>query len=531
MNRLGGRAPSRALRSLAGLMAGGTFGMALGAGLAMAAVPMAASWAVAQQTTPPATPPASKTKGKPAAAPAPKQPAADTAHHFSGVIGVAIDSIHGAPLRAATVTIVGTKGSGVTDSLGQFRIDSVVPGEYKLQLSHPLLDSIGVAIETQPIAMPLARYAVVRLSTPSQSTVLNLFCPADKRLTGPSAVIGRVLDADTDAPATGARVVLYWTELEVSAATGVHRAPRVREATVDSSGSYHLCGTPASVQGSVRASRGGLATADVPITTQGELVSIAMLHVPSPDTVVTASAPAPAPGAPAAPKPTVPVLRTGRAVVQGRVTDPSGKPIAGAELSVAGAAATTTTGDSGTYTLRGLPSGTQALQVRKLTYSPMQITVDLSARSPQHTDVKLLPAPPTLTPVQVEGKREKGLRNVGFTQRQKSGLGRYLTEDQIAEKLPTVMTDIFTTVPGLMVDYSTGQPQLKGSRGAGGTCLTYVIDGVPTPMQGDFNDYMHPNEVAAVEVYQPSEAPAQFQASGQSDCALVVIWTKTRVGG
>ena len=196
MNRLGGRAPSRALRSLAGLVAGGTFGMALGAGLAMAAVPMAASWAVAQQTTPPATPPASKTKGKPAAAPAPKQPPADTTHHFSGVIGVAIDSIHGGPLRAATVTIVGTKGSGVTDSLGQFRIDSVVPGEYKLQLSHPLLDSIGVAIETQPIAMPLARYAVVRLSTPSQSTVLSLFCPPDKRLTGPSAVIGRVLDAE-----------------------------------------------------------------------------------------------------------------------------------------------------------------------------------------------------------------------------------------------------------------------------------------------------------------------------------------------
>src|ERR1700689_2020124 len=119
MNRLGGRAPSRALRSLTGLMAGGTFGMALGAGLAMAGVPLAASWA------PP--PPATKTKAKPAAAPAPKQPPADTAHHFSGVIGVAIDSIHGGPLRAATVTIVGTKGSGVTDSLGQFRIDSGVP--------------------------------------------------------------------------------------------------------------------------------------------------------------------------------------------------------------------------------------------------------------------------------------------------------------------------------------------------------------------------------------------------------------------
>jgi Carboxypeptidase regulatory-like domain/TonB-dependent Receptor Plug Domain len=533
MNTPGGRAPWRAPRSLAGLVAGSTFAIGLGTGLGVAVAPFAAGRAIAQQTTSstPATPtPSSKTKGK--AAPAPAKPAPpDTTHHFSGVIGVAIDSIHGGPLQAATVTVVGTKRDGVTDSLGQFRIDSIPPGEYKLELSHPLLDSIGVAIETQPIAMPLARYAVVRMSTPSQATVLSLFCPPDKRLTGPDAVIGRVLDADTDAPATGARVVLYWTELEVSAATGVHRAPRVREATVDSSGTFRLCGTPAGVQGSVRASRAGLATADVPISSQGELVTIAMLHVPSPDTVVTASAPAPASTEPAAAKPHAVALRTGRAVVQGRVTDPTGKPVVGAELSVAGAAPTTTTSDSGTYTLRGLPSGTQALQVRKLSFAPMQVTVDLSARSPHQADIKMLPAPPTLTPVQVEGKREKGLRNVGFTQRQKSGLGRYLTEDQIAEKLPTVMTDIFTTVPGLMIDYSSGQPQLKGSRGAGGSCLTYVIDGVPTPMQGDFNDYMHPDEVAAVEVYQASEAPAQFQSSGHSDCAVVVIWTKTRVGG
>jgi hypothetical protein len=525
-----GRAPWRALKSLAGRTAGSMFAIGLGMGLGVAVAPFAAAHARAQQTTPATSPPASKTKGK--AAPAAAKPAApDTAHHFSGVIGVAIDSIHGGPLRAATVTVVGTTRQGVTDSLGQFRIDSVPPGAYKLQLSHPLLDSIGLAIETQQIAMPLGRYAVVRMSTPSQPTVLNLFCPPDKRLTGPAAVIGRVMDADTDAPATGARVVLYWTELEVSAATGVHRAPRVREATVDSSGAYRLCGTPASVQGSVRASRAGLATADVPVNNQGELITIATLHVPSPDTVVTASAPAPAGAAPAAAKPRTVALRTGRAVVAGRVTDPSGKPVVGAELSVAGAAPTTTTSDSGTYTLRGLPSGTQALQIRKLSFAPMQVTVDLSARSPQRTDIRMLPAPPTLTAVQVEGKREKGLRNVGFTQRQKSGLGRYMTEDQIAEKLPTVMTDIFSTVPGLTLDYSSGQPQLKGSRGPGGSCLTYVIDGVPTQMQGDFNDYMHPDEVAAVEVYQASEAPAQFQSSGQTDCAVLVIWTKTRVGG
>ena len=503
-HRGGASRRARGGRLLAGLIMGAMlgigFGIGLGIGLGVTAVP-----GRAQQTPAPPASSSTKQKGKRQAA---------------------------AP---ATVLVTGTKREGTTDSLGQFRIDSVPPGEYKLQLAHPLLDSIGLAIETQPIAMPLGRYAVVRLSTPSQATVLNLFCPADKRLTGPGALIGRVLDADSDLPATGARVVLYWTELEVSKATGVHRSPRVREATVDSSGTYRVCGIPGNVQGSLRATRGSSATADVPINVQGELVTLAMLHVPSPDTVVAASAPAPTvPATSTAPaaRP-APALRSGHAVVAGRVTDPSGRPISGAELTVEGAAAPTPTNDSGAYTLRGLPSGTQALQVRKLTFAPVQVTVDLTSRAPQHTDIKLLPAPPTLTTVQVEGKREKGLRNVGFTQRQKTGLGHYLTEDQIAGKLPTVMTDIFSTIPGLTIDYSSGQPELKGSRGAGGSCLTYVIDGIPTQLQGsgDFNDYMHPDEVAAVEVYQSSEAPAQFQQSGASDCAVVVIWTKTRVGG
>jgi Carboxypeptidase regulatory-like domain/TonB-dependent Receptor Plug Domain len=530
MIALGGGVSRRALGG--GPLAGQIVAVMLGVGACLTAVPVRA-----QQT--PTPPPASGSKAKAkstAATPAvPANPPADTAHHYSGVIGVAIDSVHGGPLLGATVLVTGTKRQGTTDSLGQFRIDSVPPGEYKLQLAHPLLDSIGLAIETQPIAMPLGRYAVVRLSTPSQATVLNLFCPPDKRLTGPGALLGRVLDADSDLPATGARVVLYWTELEVSKTTGVHRSPRVREATVDSSGTYRVCGVPSTLQGSLRATKGHSATADVPINVQGELVTLAMLHVPSPDTVVAVSAPPPTgpatPNAPAARA--TPALRRGHAVVAGRVTDPSGRPVSGAQLSVEGAEATTTTNDSGTYTLRGLPSGTQALQIRKLTFAPMQITVDLSSRAPQHTDIKLVPAPPTLTTVQVEGKREKGLRNVGFTQRQRSGLGHYLTEDQIANKLPTVMTDIFTTIPGLAIDYSSGQPQLKGSRGAGGSCLTYVIDGVPTQLQGsgDFNDFMHPDEVAAVEVYQASEAPAQFQQGGASDCAVVVIWTKTRVGG
>ena len=39
---------------------------------------------------------------------------------------------------------------------------------------------------------------------------------------------------------------------------------------------------------------------------------------------------------------------------------------------------------------------------------------------------------------------------------------------------------------------------------------------------------MRPEEVAAVEVYNGTQVPAQFTTIGQS-CSAIVVWTKTRV--
>jgi hypothetical protein len=134
----------------------------------------------------------------------------------------------------------------------------------------------------------------------------------------------------------------------------------------------------------------------------------------------------------------------------------------------------------------------------------------------------------------VEGKREKALRDVGFTDRQRVGIGHYLTEAQIAMRGPVRMTDIFQQMPGIRVNYTVDPPTLVGTREAGNSgCITYVFDGIITPMDdpGDFDTFMQPGEVAAVEVYTASEAPPQFSTPGKSSCSVIVIWTKTRVGG
>ncbi len=458
----------------------------------------------------------------------------DTVQHFSGVIGVAVDSLHGMSLEGATVSVVGTNRHGTTDAQGQFRIDSVPPGEYRLALTHPELDTLGLAVATQPIAMPVGRYAVVRLATPSQSVVLNLFCPKEKMRSGPVAVVGRVLDADTDAPDSGARVSLDWTQLDVGAAIGVKHIPVVRTASVDDHGVFFVCGVPGNVKAALRASLGREITAAVPVNTQDQVLILTMLHVAHPDTAKVVVATNTGPGGSATKAVAVGAgLKTGRAALSGRVTDQTGKPLQGVNMSVEGAASTTNTNADGTYSLRGLPAGTQALVVRHVGYAMQDVTVDLSNVTEHRADVKMMPAPPMLAAVTVEGKRDKGLRDVGFSTRSKAGLGQYLTEDQIAQRQPMQMTDLFTQMRGIRMDYSSGYPMITDSRDAGGGCVSYVIDGVPQQMPDpqDFNDFIHPDEVSAVEVYTAAEAPAQFQTGGNSSCVVIVIWTKTKIGG
>ena len=505
-------------------------GVAIALALAVGGVALISGQLAAQQA-------AAKAKPKPAHVDTAAAAKPDTTHHFSGVIGVVVDSIHEGKLAGAIVSVVGTNRHGTTDEQGQFRIDSVPPGEYRLTLSHPELDTLGLAVTTQPIGMPVGRYAVVRLATPSQAAVLDVYCHG-KLLAGPGGVVGRVLDADADTPDSGAHVSLVYNALQGPIVALTKQPPTVREARVDDHGMFAVCGVPATLKGKLSAEFRRQATAEVPVEfSDGQFLALAMLHVASPDT----AAPPPPPVAPvrggkgAAPvvASNVTGLRTGRAAVSGRVTDEVGRPLAGVDVSLEGAAPTTTSGTDGSFTLHGLPAGTQALVLRHVGYSLTDVTVDLSNIAMRRAEVKMAPAPPMLARVTVEGKRDKGLRDVGFTTRSKAGIGEYLTEDQIAERQPTQMTDLFTQMRGIRVDYSSGYPMLEDSRDASGGCVSYVIDGNPTPMPDpqDFNDFMHPDEISAVEVYTSAEAPAQFQVGGNSSCEVIVIWTKTKIGG
>ena len=81
---------------------------------------------------------------------------------------------------------------------------------------HDLLDSLGISMVTDSFQVNAGERKVMELAVPSSETLVGLSCaPAIRRL-GPSAIIGRLLDADTDQPVPGARISFAWSEISLA---------------------------------------------------------------------------------------------------------------------------------------------------------------------------------------------------------------------------------------------------------------------------------------------------------------------------
>jgi len=442
--------------------------------------------------------------------------------------GVAIDSIHGMPLVNAVVQLSGTDRIGLTDSLGRFLVDSIPPGSYKIEVDHPILDTLGILLSTAPMQFVANEVTRVVLAVPSQEFLANRFCTSARRALGPGVLVGRVREPDSEAAAVGARVSLVWYDPDPAAVAGlqvkVNKAPRVREATVGEDGTYRLCGLPEKYEGKLQAQRkDGGTTAEVVITQEDGLLALRSMSVAP---LAVAAGTDSAGNAVAKP-------RKGAARVLGRVVNRQGVPVANALVTLAGAEASTRTRANGEFTLDSLPAGTQAITVRHLGYAPKEVAVELSARAPARVNVEMGPYVPELAPVEVVSRMEQGLDRVGWTSRKRgASAGYFIGPEQIEARKAIQFTDLLTTTPGIRVQGSMGRMFLTATRSVGRQgCVTIYVDGSKWQQMeaGDLDSFVRPQDVAAIEVYPGGGSmPAEFQTTG-ADCAAVVVWTKLNV--
>lgn len=175
--------------------------------------------------------------------------------------------------------------------------------------------------------------------------------------------------------------------------------------------------------------------------------------------------------------------------------------------------------------LGGLPAGTQWVNVLAIGHAPAGRAVDLRGGDTVSIAVRLGPVPIRLDTIfLVAARRSRDMAE--FEERRNSGLGYYLTEDEL-KRMGSVRGAFYRFPSVRVVGSSRSVFDFRIMFGAGRRlCVANLfIDGVRASFE-ELAAYRAP-DLVGIEVYPRSMgAPHRFQSAASSDCGVVVVWTK-----
>jgi hypothetical protein len=435
--------------------------------------------------------------------------------------GFVIDSIHDGGLANAIVIVEGTGRQGVTQADGRYRIDSIPMGKHSIMVMHPVFDTLGfgavVRFPEFSFTLPVSNFDPV---VPSGERIASALCSPAQRQRGPAVMIGFVRDPDTNGPAKGSKVSLVYQTTDI---IGRKQPATVREIVVDSTGFYRICSLPGDMAGKVQVFRNGVSSGEVPIAVNHSIALRAFTIVAQHEAVAEVKNDSTG---------KVRKVAKGSAKLTGKIIDKNGRALEGARVMLQDGVGTAVTKANGEFSLDSLPSGTQAIVVRKLGYGVTEAAVELSSATPARTTVTMSDFVPTLATVRVEATQDKALAAVGYLERKNAGFGYFLDGNQINHQ-SLMFSDVMRNAPGLRIQPSgDGRTSvITDSRSASNGCVNYFIDGMPwtTMTPGDIDDYVRPSEMVAAEIYHGAGTPPQYQVAGQSSCAVIVVWTQAKM--
>jgi hypothetical protein len=241
--------------------------------------------------------------------------------------------------------------------------------------------------------------------------------------------------------------------------------------------------------------------------------------------------------------------------LRGTVRDPDARPVAGVEVRAAETRALT---DSlGRFVLRGLSGDSVRLELRRIGYQALTRTISLR-EPPVELELVLSPDPVVLPEIRTTARADKPARYLGttkydgFFQRQKLGLGTFISREQIERMNAFHTLEIFRGIPGMYV--SVGNPgdpysaDIRLARCTGADAKVSVwIDG-RLQIGGGFDrgnsgwpnpralstelaallEQIAPAGIEMIEIYRgASQIPGVFHWDG---CAVIAIWTRYNRG-
>ena len=471
------------------------------------------------------------------------------------IAGTVYDSLRTrAALANATVVLVERSRYATTDAHGHFRIDSVPDGHYTLGFMHPMLDSLDLQAPVVAVDVSGGRRVSLTLSTPSPATAYARICPGP-RDTDTGVIIGHVRDVDDAAALAGATISTVWTEFTVTGGRSAgHRVHAV--AKTNPGGIYLLCGVPTDVPLDVHTELGGFVAGPTPLMPDDRLIRRVDFAVSRRDSaareVLLSDSSKITTGFP------------GTATLRGVVRSTDGRPVHDAVVGVFGTQRSARTDAAGAFRIDGIPAGTRTIEVKSIGLLPLTFPVDFATNAARDTTLSVSRQAQDLTAVAVKerGNSMKLMESGGFETRRAQGLGRFVTEQDLARRPSTNLADVLASVSGMHVEYGTSgyaMPLLKGiidtrvpqkgtinsSNNYGAYCVpNFFLDGAPFPVDGDLRphggtsaqpqapfsdlaDAARPETIRGIEVYSnPGTIPPQYDRMSSTGCGSIIIWTR-----
>jgi len=199
-------------------------------------------------------------------------------------------------------------------------------------------------------------------------------------------------------------------------------------------------------------------------------------------------------------------------------------PIKGATVQVMGTPMATTTDSVGRFALTGVPPGLVMFEARAVGYATgnWRLTLKPGQVIDHQFDLDLLAY--ELPEVTVEAKKT-GRRFADFERRRQSGMGYFITKEQIERANPSTLIDILVRARGVQQVCLANDCVAKMVRSPQGCYPQYFLDGRESTAY--FARNTPPHDVQGIEIYRGgSEIPGEFSGSN-SGCGVIAIWTKS----
>jgi hypothetical protein len=449
------------------------------------------------------------------------------------VRGLAYDSLHGKPLSGAFIGIAGTSLSAISDSAGRFTFPAVPPGTRRFVMQHDVLDAIGLSAAGAQATITDGK-ALVTVAVPAFASLWKTVCGPTPPGRDTGFVFGSVRHGKS--PLAKAVVRASWIDVLGDSAASMRTRQRALETDADSSGNYALCGIPTRSSVSVRVSAvAGGTSADLP--------PLAAERVLRRDLAVEVAGPIQA----AAPTTTA---FTGRVL-----KDLDRAPLGDVDVLVPGTNASGTTNAQGEFRILNVPIGVHRVQLRKIGYSFTDQQIEFTVSGPVERTFTMSNIT-TLDSVSVTARNApRDELMLSFEEHRKTGLGKFLTKEDMAKTPNAKLSQLVGQFPGLQITYGApGVAWLLGSsrgvksisnrgggctpmkqddpRGGGTYCPEYCyprvfVDGVDISKTEvpNINRYVS-DELAGLEYYAGGARLPSEYAVLNARCGVLVIHTR-----